>query len=135
RHTSSSCAGPPSPQPSRQGNTSSMTTRIVFATKLIPLNGWMTSKETAMKWLRGMILGVVMATGVASPLAVPTRAEAQFRQVYVYDVWFYGYSPNTGLNQWFFSATYEGPGDATRAINSLKASGYPTWWAGRWVAR
>ena len=54
---------------------------IVFAKRLIPLNGWMTSKETAMKWLRGMILGVVMATGGASLLAVPTRAPGPDRSV------------------------------------------------------
>jgi hypothetical protein len=76
-----------------------------------------------------MVLGVALAAGVAAPLAAPAVAQAQVqaRWVLVYDVYYW----NGG--QWVYYATYDGAGDATRALIALQRAGYFTYWGSRWV--
>jgi hypothetical protein len=82
-----------------------------------------------MKWLRSIILGIVLATGFATPLALPTPAAAQVRAYTYYDV--YWYDPHTNVWVWCYS-TFD-RGEVNWVLFAIKQQGYNATWRARVV--
>ncbi len=88
------------------------------------LKRWLASKEVVMKWLRSIILGLVLATGLAAPLAVPPPLAAQVRAYTWYDIYWW----NPQRNEWVWCYGTFNRGDVDWAVAAIKSQGYnPTW--------